>query len=144
MANVRKIEIGEKIGVYKVLEKEGVTFKGTPKYKCLCLICGGNRVFSSSYLLNSKAIKKCICRRETAIREISREFSNIKKNYGKINLCGSCKHLFNCIVNRYNAIDPKFILKYKVESVPDRVHRRNIILVYDCTKFEFDWGEKKG
>lgn len=142
---LKEIKLGDVFGVYKVVGGGGHTNRGTPRYKCECLKCGHKRIFSASYLINSTSIRECICNKERGIREIHRDYVMIQKKYGTLNLCGSCVHLFNCVVNRYNAIDPNFIKKYKVEKIADRVKNktRNLILVYECDKFEFDWGENK-
>lgn len=137
------VKLGCQYGVYKVKNISNKrTSKGTRCFDCVCSVCGGNRTFSESYLLNSKNIMECICDKEQRKLDIKREFDYLQKNYGNVNLCGSCKYLFSCVNNRYNAIDKRIMKKYYIEKVKDYKNRRNMIIVLECEKFEFDWGEK--
>ena len=140
---MKLISIGEVYGVYKV---KGVSNKQSsrhmPMFDCQCLVCGKVIPLSWTFLLKSPKINECMCESVELNREIGSEYKYIKRNWGKVCLCGSCKHMFNCVRHTLNAIDKSFMKKYSIDVVSDRMKRRNVILVYDCTKFEFDWGNK--
>lgn len=139
------IKIGDMYGVYKVKSKSNkYTNRGSRCFDCKCSICGEIRIFSESYLSKLKIINQCICDKEQKKLELKREFDYIQKHYGNINLCGSCKYLFSCVNNRYNAIDKRFMKKYYIDTVTDYKRKRNMIIVLECDKFAFDWGEKNG
>lgn len=141
---MKLIKIGETYGVYKVKCKSNkYTNKGSIRYDCVCTVCGSIRTFSESYLLHSNNIKECICEKEQRKLDIKREFDYIQRNYGRVNLCGSCKYMFSCVRNRYNAIDKRYMKEYYIDKVKDYNKIRNIIIVLDCDKFTFDWGENK-
>ena len=139
---MKLIRIGEEYGVYKVQDKASkYTSRGSRCYECICSICGGKRIFSESYLLKLRGTKECICEREEGRLEIKREYDYVKRNYGKVNLCASCKYMFNCVRHRYNAIDKRYMKSYYIDKVKDYNRMRNIIIVLECEKFEFDWGK---
>ena len=137
------VRIGDICGVYKVKAKSNkYTNKGSRCYDCECTVCGEKRTFSESYLIKLRSTHECICDREQKNMELKREFDFIKKHYGEVNLCGSCKYLFSCVRNKYNAIDKRFMKNYYIDTVTDYKKKRNIIIVLECDKFTFDWGEK--
>lgn len=141
---MKLIRIDEMYGVYKILNKSSkYTSRGTRCYDCICTICGNQRTFSESYLKKLAKINECICDKEQRNLDIKKEFDYITKNYGKVNLCGSCKYMFRCAKYRYNAVNTQYMKKYSIETVKDYKKRRKLILVFECDKFEFDWGTKK-
>lgn len=140
---MKLVKIGDKYGAYVITNKASkYTNRGSKCYECECSICGGRRIFSESYLMKLKGKKECICEEEERKLDIKREFDYLQKNYGKVNLCGSCKYLFTCVKHIYNAIDKRYMKKYYIDVVKDYNRKRNVIIMLECDRFEFDWGEK--
>lgn len=138
------IKVGDVYGVYKVKNKSNkYTTRGSRCYECICTLCGRERTFSESYLKKLAQYKQCICDKQQQIHELEREYSYMKKNYGNINICCYCKYMFKCPKFMFNAIDKRYMKKYYIERITARGKKRNIIMVLECDRFEFDWGNFK-
>ena len=78
------------------------------------------------------------------IREI------IKRNYGKIHLCGNCEHFESCVrfkiqstknkmkKERLMHINAPFVTKFSIDKLSESINDIGFITVYECTKFEFE------
>lgn len=140
---MKLISIGEIYGVYKIKRVSNKqNSRHMPMFDCQCLECGRTIPLSWSALLKNSKTRECICEIVENSREIRNDYKYMKRHWGEVCLCGYCKHMFSCVRHKFNAIDKRFMKKYSIEVVADRMRRRNVILVYDCTKFEFDWGNK--
>ena len=136
------IQKGDKYGVYEVIDVDTkYTARGGRRYKCKCGVCGMTRKYSEHFLKKvADKICKCLCEKETRILNIQRDYNYVQKNYGRINLCGFCTHIFRCAKYKQNAIDKRYMINYRVDKISSTKNGRKLILVYDCKLFNFDWG----
>ena len=136
------IQKGDIYGVYEVIDVDTkYTVRGGRRYKCVCGVCGKTRKYSECFLRRvANKICRCLCEKETRVVNIQRDYNYVTKNYGRINLCGFCTNIFKCAKYKQNAIDKRYMINCRVDKISSATRNRNLILVYDCKKFNFDWG----
>lgn len=138
----KDVNVGDVFGAYTVINQEKEpTIRGGKRFNCKCSICGRNRIISESYLRALAKYNKCICGQEKKYSDIRRDYNYIQRNYGNINLCGYCTDIFKCSKYKQNAIDKRYMYKYRIDKVTYGHRKRNLIIVLDCGRFKFDWGK---
>lgn len=133
------IILGAKYGVYTPIEELSKrTGKGYKQYLCKCDVCGKQKKLSELTLRMKRDVRVCSCDKTKQKEELTRLSAIFNDAKGNLNLCGGCIHCCKCVVFQ-NIVDKSFMKKWHVEQVG--IERRNIVLVTECDKFQFDWGE---